>query len=320
MDVLNSVFTMGAMELSNNGKLGFVFIGSVLYTFSVLCNLALLLVIAVNKSLHEPMYMLLCHLIINDLIGISAMIPKVLSEIMSEFRYTSFLACLGQAFCIHIYGGATLFILSVMALDRYVAICYPLRYHTILTKGLVGNLIVCVWLVDIILITVLLGLMLRFPFCKTVLVNVYCDNVTLLQATCATDTSVNNIYGLFITGVYQGIGLFSVLYSYSWIIYTCFKNKDPGAKLKAINTCGTHLLVFLIYEITGIFIVLVYRFQGSPRLLQQMMGMLFAVVSPSLNPLIYGIKSKEIKVKLKQLFFQLPGTGGLKVQVNTVSM
>ncbi|XP_046892103.1 olfactory receptor 4A5-like [Hypomesus transpacificus] len=111
---------------------------------------------------------------------------------MSEFRYNSFLACLGQAFCLHIYGGATLFILSVMALDRYVAICYPLRYHTILTKGLVGNLI--------------------------------------------------------------------------------------------------------------------------------MMGMLFAVVSPSLNPLIYGIKSKEIKVKLKQLFFQLPGTGGLKVQVNTVSM
>ncbi|XP_067102792.1 olfactory receptor 4D2-like [Osmerus mordax] len=201
---------MGAMELSNNGKLVIIFIGSVLYTFSVLCNLALLLVIAVNKSLHEPMYMLLFHLIINDLIGISAMIPKVLSEIMSEYRYTSFLACLGQAFCIHIYGGATLFILSVMALDRYVAICYPLRYHAILTKGLVGNLIACVWLADFTLITALLGLMLRFPFCKTVLVNVYCDNVSLLRATCATDTSVNNIYGLFISGVYHDSDLAQV--------------------------------------------------------------------------------------------------------------
>ncbi|XP_036393612.1 olfactory receptor 52K1-like [Megalops cyprinoides] len=302
IDVLNSVFTMGSIDMPLESSYVTVFIGSVIYTFALLCNLILLVIIATNRNLHQPMYLLLFNLSVNDLIGISAMIPRVMSDLLSEHRHISFPACLIQALCLHLYGGATLLILSVMAFDRYIAICHPLRYHTIMTGSTVIKLIVFAWFFDILLVGALFGLLLRFPFCKTVLGNFYCDNVSLLRLTCATDASVNNIYGLFITGILHGIGLFSVLFSYTWILFTCFSNKDSDSKVKALHTCATHLLVFLIYEFSGIILVLLYRVPGTPPTLQKFMGMSFVIFPPSLNPIIYGVKTKEIRGKLRQTF------------------
>ncbi|XP_064159251.1 olfactory receptor 52Z1P-like [Anguilla rostrata] len=302
IDVLDAVFTLGSFDMPPESKHVAIFIGILIYSSALLCNLVLLVVIAANRSLHEPMYLLLFNLSVNDLIGISGIVPRVVSDLLFEDRRIALPACVIQALCIHIYGGATLLLLSVMAFDRYVAICHPLRYHTIMTKGAVKKLIALSWIVDFLLVGVLFGLTLRFPFCKTVIAGIYCDNVSLLRLTCATDTTVNNVYGLFITAVFHGIGLFSVVFSYAWILFTCFKNKDRDSKAKALHTCATHLLVFLIYEFSGIIIVLVYRFPGSPPNLQKFMGMSFVIFPPSLNPIIYGVKTKEIRRKLREVF------------------
>ena len=304
IDVLDAVFTLGSFDMPPESKYITAFLGIMIYSFTLLCNLTLLVVIAANRSLHEPMYLLLFNLSINDLIGISALVPRVISDLLFDDRQISFPACVIQALCIHLYGGATLLILSVMAFDRYIAICHPLRYHSIMKKSTVKKLIAFSWILDFLLVGALFGLTLRFPFCKTVLAIYFCDNVSLLRITCATDTRINNIYGLFITAILHGIGLFSVVFSYTWILFTCFKSKDRDSKAKALHTCATHLLVFLIYEFSGIIIVLVYRFPYTAPNLQKFMSMSFVIFPPSLNPIIYGVKTKEIRSKLKQAFIR----------------
>ncbi|XP_064841635.1 olfactory receptor 52D1-like [Oncorhynchus masou masou] len=318
IDVLNVVFIMGKIDLSSEGKYLTVLIGSLVYLFTLFSNLSLLAVIVFNRNLHGPMYLFLLNLSINDLIGISAMIPRVMSDVLSEDRHITYPACLIQAFCIHMYGGATLLILSIMSFDRYIAICHPLRYHSIMTKNTVVSLIASAWLIDFLLVGILFGLTLRFPVCKTVIVNIYCDNISLLRLTCATETTVNNVYGLFITGVLHGGGAFSVVFSYSFILFTCFRGRDSDAKLKALHTCATHLLVFLIYEFSGIIVVLVYRIPNTPLLLQTFAGMIFVIFPPGLNPVIYGIKTKKIRVKLLQLFSMANGSVRV-VKVNSVT-
>ncbi|XP_061072276.1 putative gustatory receptor clone PTE01 [Conger conger] len=302
IDVLDAVFTLASFDMPPESKYITAFIGIMIYSFTLLCNLTLLVVIAANRSLHKPMYLFLFNLSVNDLIGISGIVPRVISDLMSDDRHISFPACVIQALCIHLYGGATLLILSVMAFDRYIAICHPLRYHSIMTKSTVKKLIAFSWMLDFLLMGGLFGLTLRFPFCKTVLANFFCSNVFLLRITCATDTRLNNIYGLFITAILNGIGLFSVVFSYTWILFTCFKNKDSDSKRKALHTCATHLLVFLIYAFSGIIVVVANRFPNSPQNLLNFLRMSFVIFPPSLNPIIYGVKTKEIRSKLKQVF------------------
>ncbi|KAL4648524.1 olfactory receptor 4D1-like [Arapaima gigas] len=303
INVLDALFVMGSFGLSHQGAYVTISFGIVIYCFAVGCNLVLLILITTNRSLHEPMYMFLLNLSVNDLIGISAVVPRTMWDLLSDDRSITFSACLLQATCIHMYGGATLLIMSIMAFDRYIAICYPLRYHSIMTRSCVLKLIVSAWLLDFLMIYTLFALMLRFPFCNTALANHYCDNVSLLLLTCAKDTTVNNIYGLFITGLLHSLGIFSMVFSYTWILVTCLRNKDnKESKGKALHTCATHLLVFLIYELSGLIIVLVSRFPYAPPILKKFMSMSFMIFPPSLNPVIYGVKTKAIQSKLKQAF------------------
>ncbi|XP_030634033.1 olfactory receptor 4D9-like [Chanos chanos] len=302
LDVLNVNFMLNTLDLSLTSSYVTCAVGILIYSFTLICNLLLLLIIICNRTLHEPMYYLLFNLSLNDLIGISAVVPKVIYDLMFQSSLISYPACVIQAWCLHIYGGATLLILSVMAFDRFIAICHPLRYHSLISKRTVKWLIILIWLTDFALVGALFGLTLHFPVCRTLLVTIYCDNVSLLRLTCATDITVNNIYGLFITGLFHGIGLFSVVFSYTQILLACFKGNDSDSKSKALHTCATHLLVFLIYELSGFAVVLVYRAPYSPPNLQKFMGMTFVIFPPSLNPIIYGVKTREIKVKMKQSY------------------
>uniref|UniRef100_A0A6Q2YCC5 Olfactory receptor n=1 Tax=Esox lucius TaxID=8010 RepID=A0A6Q2YCC5_ESOLU len=301
---LFSVFVMRSLDLSSEGKYMTVLIGSLIYSFTLFCHLSLLVVIATNRNLHCPMYFFLITLSINDLIGITATMPRVMSDVLSDNRHITYPACLIQAFCIHMYGGATLLILSIMAFDRYLAICHPLRYHCIMTKSTVLSLIASAWLIDFLLVGPLFVLTLRFPLCKTAIVNIYCDNQSLLKLTCATDTTVNNIYGLFITGLLHGVGLTSVVFSYSLILFTCFKSSKSDAKLKALQTC-----LFLFLEFNSCFSVLALRFEDKYPSLRNAFGLSIMVFPPILNPLLYGLKTKEIRQNVLQFYKRKVSSG-----------
>ncbi|XP_072547448.1 olfactory receptor 52E4-like [Salminus brasiliensis] len=273
------------------------------YIFIVFCNLGLLTTIIVNKSLHEPMYVLLLNLPINDLIGSTALFPQIIKELLWDTRTIQFSSCVTQAFFIHIYATGAVFILTAMAYDRYVAICRPMKYNTIMNNAHLMKIISLVWLSNILMIAVLFILLLRLPRCRSLLTHTYCDNPSLLQLVCA-NTTINNIYGLMTVAVCQVITIGLIVFTYIQILIACFRNKRSDTRSKALQTCATHLIVFLIFECLGLFTITSYRLADISPHLRKFSGIAAMILPPALNPIIYGLKTKEIRTKASKFFQQ----------------
>ncbi|XP_059187809.1 olfactory receptor 52B2-like [Centropristis striata] len=286
--------TLDTFVIPPGGKYPIFFLGIVIYFFGVFCNLTLLTLIILKRNLHKPMYFILFSLPFNDLIGITAMLPKVLSDIVTETNKVYYPLCVLQAFLLHMYGGGLLFILAAMSFDRYAAICMPLRYSSIMTPRVVICIIALVWGLDFVLIVSLFSLQTRLPRCKSVIMNVFCDNPSLLKLTCG-NTAVNNIIGLFNTAVMQALSVSVQAFSYVKILITCVVTRRSEVKNKAVNTCVAQLLILIIFEIVGTFTILSHRFKNISADLQKIMGMLIFLIPPLLNPIVYGLYTSEIR-------------------------
>uniref|UniRef100_W5NNC3 Odorant receptor, family 71, subfamily AQ, member 1 n=2 Tax=Lepisosteus oculatus TaxID=7918 RepID=W5NNC3_LEPOC len=295
------ILTLDPFVIPMGGKYPIFIVGLGIYLFCVFSNLTILALIVAEKNLHKPMYFILFSLPLNDLIGITAMLPKVLSDILTETNTIYYSFCVLQGFFLHIYGGGVLFILAAMAFDRYIAICKPLRYNTIMTPYNILIIIILVWGIDFILIISLFSIQIRLNRCRNSVLNVFCDNPSLLKLSCA-DTSINNILGLFNTAVIQVISVTVQMLSYVKILIVCLATRKSEAKNKAINTCVAQLIIFCVFEFVGTFTILSHRFKNVSENLQKIMGMLIFIIPPLFNPLVYGLKSKEIKKSLIKVF------------------
>ncbi|KAK2831663.1 hypothetical protein Q7C36_016749 [Tachysurus vachellii] len=270
-------------------------IGALIYLFAVFCNVTILALIVTQQSLHKPMFYILFSLPLVDLIAITFAFPRVLMDIVTQTNMVYYPTCVLQGFVLHSYGGGVLFILAAMSFDRCIAICMPLRYNTIMSPYTVGGVIALAWGLDFSMIVVLFALQARFPKCKTFIFNVYCSNSALLQLSCAGDLTVNNVYGLAITGVMQGISVTIQLLSYVLILKTCLTNTQANARSKAINTCLAQIFTFVLFEIVSTFTILSSRFQNIPPIAQQISGLMIFTILPVVNPIIYGMKTREIR-------------------------
>uniref|UniRef100_A0A8D2ZY62 Odorant receptor 15.37 n=1 Tax=Scophthalmus maximus TaxID=52904 RepID=A0A8D2ZY62_SCOMX len=279
--------------------------GTLTYLLIMFFNLLLLMAIAVSKNLHKPMFILLFNLPISDMLGATAFFPQFISSIVTQNRLISQPACVTQAFLIHFYGTGNLlilmFILTAMAYDRYIAICFPLKYNTVMTNAHIMRMITTVWLTCLVLIGVLFYLLLRLPRCRSEITHPYCDNPTLLSLVCA-NTAINNIYGLFIVAFSQVIANGVILYTYLQILVACFRSKQQDTRAKALQTCATHLIVFLLLECLGLFTIISYRIKNISPHLRRFMGLATLIFPPTLNPIIYGLKTKEIREKVVHFF------------------
>uniref|UniRef100_A0A672ZG92 Olfactory receptor n=1 Tax=Sphaeramia orbicularis TaxID=375764 RepID=A0A672ZG92_9TELE len=271
------------------------------YMIILFCNLVLILTIILNKCLHQPMYLLLVNLPINDLIGSSGFFIQTIKQLLTNNRTIHYPACIAQAFVIHIYGAGAVFILTAMAYDRYIAICFPLKYNTVMTNAHVMRIITLVWLSCFVTMGLLFALLLRFPHCRSEITNPYCDNPSLLALVCE-DKSINNIYGLLISALSQVVANGLILYTYLRILIACFRSKHSDTRVKALQTCATHLTIFLLFECLGLFTIISYRIQRASPHLRRFMGVATLIFPPTLNPIIYGLKTKEIRDKIIQFF------------------
>ncbi|KAM9318742.1 olfactory receptor 52L1-like [Pholidichthys leucotaenia] len=294
---LSSVLQLHGLNLSSDSVFPAFLFATLSYMIILFCNLTLILTIVLNKSLHQPMYLILLNLPVADLIGSSAFFPQVIREILRNSGTIQYSRCVAQAFFLHIYAAGTVFSLSAMAYDRYIAICHPLQYNTVMNNGHIMRIITLVWMSCLLLIGVLFVLLLRLPRCRSVITGPYCDNPTLLTLVCA-DTTINNIYGLFMVAVSQVISNGMVLYTYLRILIACFKSKRTDTKAKALQTCATHLTVFLLLECLGLFTIISYRLQHVSPHLRRFMGVSTLIFPPTLNPVIYGLKTKDIREKV----------------------
>uniref|UniRef100_A0A3Q3M2M6 Olfactory receptor n=1 Tax=Mastacembelus armatus TaxID=205130 RepID=A0A3Q3M2M6_9TELE len=233
-----------------NYKSVYFFIFLIIYVIIVAENVALLLVVYHEKILHEPMYLLLCNLAVNGLYGSTALLPAILSKVLSHSYEISLPLCQTQIFALHTYAIVEFTILAVMSYDRYMAICYPLPYHAIMSQRL-GKLIVFTWLYPMLAFLSVFIFTLQIRFCERKIEKVHCSNYSLVKLAC-TDTSILNIVGLLSVVLYTLPQLMMIFYSYAHILRICILSVKKS-KLKALRTCTPHLLAVINYSIGCLF-------------------------------------------------------------------
>ncbi|XP_048022360.1 olfactory receptor 52D1-like [Megalobrama amblycephala] len=274
------------------------------YIFIIVSNIGILIQISVEKRLHQPMHILFCNLPLNDLLGTTVLLPRLMSQILTDpsERYITYVECAMQAFLGHVYGTASHTILMIMAFDRYVAICNPLRYPTIMSNNMMVKLSAGAWGAAVALVGILIGLSVRLSHCRSVIQNLFCDNASLFKLSCE-NTMINNVYGLTFTVVLLTSSLGSVVFTYLRIVMVCFKSKNKATNSKAIKTCSAHLAVYIIMMVSGFTIIFLHRFPASSES-RHLPSIMFHVIPPSLNPIIYGLQAKEIRQRLFKLFYK----------------
>lgn len=273
-----------------------------IYIFIMVSNLGLTILILVERSLREPMYLLFCNMSINDAFGATAIIPRLLSDIFipSSERFMLYNDCVIQAFCANYHASVSHTVLMIMAFDRYVAICNPLHYSTIMTNRMVMNLSAGAWGSVFILVVILIGLSVRLSRCRWIVENPFCDNATLFKLSCES-ILINNIYGLAYTVVLLGSSIGSVVLTYLKITVVCLQSKNNVLNSRAFQTCSTHLAIYLLLLLSGFVNIILHRF---PHLSdhRKLVHILLHVVPPALNPIIYGLQIKVIRDKFFILF------------------
>ncbi|XP_042287470.1 olfactory receptor 146-like [Thunnus maccoyii] len=272
------------------------------YLFIMVANVGIAILVFTDKNLHQPMYLLFCNLPFNDILGNSILVPRLLIDMFrppSE-RLISYYECVVQAFTSHMFGTTSLTVLMIMAFDRYVAICNPLRYAVIMTNNMVIKLTVSAWGVAFVLVGILLGLTIRLNRCRTLITSPYCDNASLFMLSCES-VFINNVYGLTFTVVLFTASIGSMVLTYTKITVVCLTSKNKSLNSKALKTCSTHLVVYLIMVFSGMSLIALHRFPQYSDY-RKLSSILFHIIPGSLNPIIYGVQSKEIRKFLAKLF------------------
>ncbi|XP_059187904.1 olfactory receptor 2A14-like [Centropristis striata] len=268
---------------------------AVFYLVIVLINTSLIVVICVNRSLHEPMYIFLCSLFVNELYGSTGLFPFLLVQILSDIHTISVSLCFLQIFCLYTYANIEFCNLAVMSYDRYLAICCPLQYNTRMTFNKAVIFIIVVWLYSFVNVLIPLSLNIRLTFCGNIMNSLCCHNYLVAKLACS-DIKVNNIYGLFGTVLTILVPLLPILFSYMKILKVCFSGSKQ-TRQKAVSTCTPHLASLLNFSFGCSFVTIQSRFDMSsvPTELRIILSLYFLIIQPLLSPIMFGLQMSKIQ-------------------------
>ncbi|XP_019061444.1 olfactory receptor 145 isoform X1 [Fukomys damarensis] len=275
----------------------FLFLGS--YMVTVVGNLGLITLIGMNSHLHTPMYFFLFNLSLTDLCYSTVITPKMLVSFISEKNIISYPGCMAQLFFFLFFVISESFILSAMAYDRYVAICNPLVYAVAMSPRVCLLLLLGVYGMGFAGAMAHTACMLRLTFCADKLVNHYmCDILPLLELSC-TSTYVNELVVFIVVGIDIGVPTVTIFISYALILSSILHIHSTEGRSKAFSTCSSHIIAVSLFFGSGAFM---YLKPSSllPMNQGKVSSLFYTIVVPMLNPLIYSLRNKDVKVALKK--------------------
>ncbi|XP_020831579.1 olfactory receptor 52P1-like [Phascolarctos cinereus] len=271
---------------------------STMFVVILMGNGGILFLVATEPSLQTPMYFLLALLMISDLVSTLAVLPRLLCLFWFGAHDIGIKGCLVQMFFIHCSSVVRSALLVAMAFDRYVAVCEPLRYSTILNHTLAVRLALAALAKGVVLILPMPLLLQRLTFCRTGIPHTYCDHMAVVKIAC-THTKANSVYGLFVILLVIGFDLLLIGVSYALILHAVFHLSSRDATLKTLNTCSAHFFVILITYVPALFSSITHRIGPIiPPHVHILLANLYLLMPSLFNPIIYGIKMKEIQDKM----------------------
>ncbi|XP_026231656.1 olfactory receptor 5F1-like [Anabas testudineus] len=298
MDNVSQITMLTLSGLNVTANYRFILFGLTVLCYCVilLVNMTIIVTVIVDKSLHEPMYIFLCNLCINGLYGTAGFYPKFLNDLLTSTFIISHAGCLLQGFVLHSSACADFSFLALMAYDRYVAICRPLVYHSVMTKQRIGVLAFVAWLLPFFLL-LLSTVTSTSRLCGSNIPKIYCVNFLISNLACS-DSIAKYIIPAFSYSFYVGHAGF-VVWTYIYMIKTCLKSKENMNRF--MQTCIPHVFSVTIFAVTLLFDLIYMRF-GSKDLsqhVQNFMSMEFLLFPPLINPLIYGFKLSKIRKRIQ---------------------
>ncbi|XP_032091945.1 olfactory receptor 6F1-like [Thamnophis elegans] len=272
----------------------------IMYILTVLGNIVIIILVISNQHLHTPMYFFLCNFSFLEMWYTTASVPKALAIVLGWNRTISFIGCLMQMYFVFALGCTEYFLLSIMAYDRYLAICYPLHYSTVMNFHLSSILATSSWLCGFIIIFIPTFLIARLTFCGPNVINhFYCNIDSWIVLACSSTYAVE--MASFVISIFVILGPCSItLLSYIYIISTILRIPSAKGKRKAFSTCSSHLAVVIIWYGSTIFLFVKPSKRTSLEM-TKLVNILSTVVTPLLNPFIYTLRNKEVKEAFKKL-------------------
>ncbi|XP_066428671.1 olfactory receptor 5AR1-like [Eleutherodactylus coqui] len=270
----------------------------VMYITTLAGNLLLIIVVRINLTLQTPMYFFLSNLSFIDICFSSTIVPKILINTLGKDRRISLLGCAFQMYFSLALGATECIILAVMAYDRFVAICMPLHYNTVMSKKLCITLAVGSWMACFVNSSIHVFITFQLPYCKSHHIShFFCEIPPLLQLSCR-DTRLNEIAMYVSAGILVMMAFFLTLISYIHIISTIFRIQSSQRRQKVFSTCASHLTVVTLYYGTIMFMYLRPRSAYLPET-DKTISILYTVVTPMLNPFIYSVRNTDVKLTIK---------------------
>ncbi|XP_074840371.1 olfactory receptor 52M1-like [Carettochelys insculpta] len=271
----------------------------IMYTITTLGNFTILFIVKRESSLHEPMYYFLCMLAVTDLVLSTSILPKTLSIFWFNSREIDFSACLTQMYFIHTFLVVESGIFVAMAFDRYVAICHPLRHSTILTYTVVARFGLAMVLRGAVVIVPYVLLARQWPYCRTnIIPHTHCEHMVVVKLACG-DTHISSYYGLFVLFGVRGLDIAFIVVSYTQIVRAIFRLPTKDARLKTFETCGSHLCAIFLFYSSSLFSSLMHWYGHNVDLYFHIFtGNVYLLVPPMLNPIIYGVRTSQIRDRM----------------------
>ncbi|XP_064139196.1 olfactory receptor 7D2-like [Loxodonta africana] len=271
-----------------------------MYLITVLGNLFIILAVSSDAHLHTPMYFLLSNLSLIDICFSNTIVPKMLVNIHTQKKAISYVDCLTQVYFSMLFPVLDTLLLTVMAYDRFVAICHPLHYMAIMNPCFCGLLVFTTWFIGVMISLLHISLIMHLTFCKDLEIpHFFCELTKILKVVCS-DTFLNNILIYFLTGMLGVFPLIGILLSYSRIVSSIRKMSSSGGKQKAFSTCGSHLSVVSLFYGTALGVYFTPAVTHSSQKVS-IASVMYTVVTPMLNPFIYSLRNKDVKGALGML-------------------